>query len=113
MELTVTFCHSVFLFALINLLSVSGNFPTVGWLACLLTIVECVPMFTLSPRFVMSIRELYARDIQGRRDEGIDTGFGLLSSGRGAGGTAIMFADVEPNEEDIEVPSDDVLSQPE
>ena len=36
---------------------------------------------------------MYARDVQGRRGEGIDTGFGL-SSGRGAGGTAIVFVDV-------------------
>ena len=60
-------------------------------------------MFTLSPRFILSIRELYARDVQGRRGEGIDTGFGL-SSGRGAGRSAFAFADVEQNEgsEDIE-----------
>ena len=55
-------------------------------------------MYTLTPRFILSIRELYARDVQGRRGEGIDTGFGL-SSGRGTGGTAIVFVDVEQNEE--------------
>ena len=63
----------------------------------MLFILEYVPVFTLSPRFIMSIRELYARDVQGRRGEGIDTGFGL-SSDRGAGRSAIVFADVEQNE---------------
>lgn len=58
-----------------------------------------VPMYTLTPRFILSIRELYARDVQGRRGEGIDNGFGLLSTDRGAVGTAMVFADVEPNEE--------------
>ena len=64
----------------------------------LLGILEYVLVFTLSPRFILSIRELYARDVQGRRGEGIDTGFGL-STGRGAGRSAIMFVDVEQNEE--------------
>jgi hypothetical protein len=53
---------------------------------------------------------------RGRRGEGIDTGFGLSLSGRGAGGTAIVFADVEQNEgsEDIEeVPREVGTTQPE
>ncbi|KAF8552966.1 hypothetical protein OG21DRAFT_1485804 [Imleria badia] len=72
-------------------------------------------MFTLIPRFIISIRELYARDVQGRRGEGIDTGFGLSSSCRDAGGTAIVFADVEQNELDgvEETPMEDVTTQPE
>ena len=102
-KLTVTFCHSVFLSALINALATSGKFPASGWLMCLLGILQYVPMFTLSPRFILSIWELYACDVQGRRGEGIDTGFGL-SSDRSAGRLAIVFADVEQNEglEDIE-----------
>ena len=101
-ELTVTFCHSVFLSALVNALAASGKIPT-GWQADLFVILQYVPMFTLSPRFMQRIRELYARDVQGRRGEWIDTGFGL-SSGRGAGRSAIVFADVEQSEgsEDIE-----------
>ena len=54
-------------------------------------------MYTLSPRFILSTRELYARDVQGRCVGGIDTGFGLSLSGREAAGT-IVFADVEQNE---------------
>ncbi|KAF8549538.1 hypothetical protein OG21DRAFT_1500343 [Imleria badia] len=95
---------AVFLLNLINVLVVSGNFPTVGWAVIPLAILEYVPLFTLSPRFIMSIRELYARDVRGGRGGGIDTGFGLSLSSCNAAGTTIVFADVEQNEvlEDVE-----------
>lgn len=64
----------------------------------MIVVLQCVPMFTLTPRFILSIRKLYARDVDGRRGEGIDTGFGLSSSGRSAAGTLIFFANVEQNE---------------
>ena len=51
----------------------------------------------------MGLRELYARDVQGRCGGGFDTGFGL-SSGYGAGGMAIMFADLERLEDVEEMP---------
>ncbi|KAI9459538.1 hypothetical protein HD554DRAFT_1616316 [Boletus coccyginus] len=89
-----------FMYNLITLLNTLGISATVGWQ--LLIILQYVPMYILTPRFMLSIRELYARDVQGRRGEGIDTGFGLLSSSRG---TAIMFADVEPSkglEDDVQ-----------
>ena len=56
-------------------------------------------MIVLTPRFIMSIRELYAHDVQGRCGEGIDTGFGLSVSIQDAGGAAMMFADVEQGQE--------------
>lgn len=34
--------------------------------------------YPLTPRFIISVRELYDRDVQ-CRCEGIDTGFGILS----------------------------------
>lgn len=37
---------------------------------------------TLTPRFVMNIRELYVLDTHGRCDPDIDTGFGLSSGAR-------------------------------
>lgn len=42
--------------------------------------------------------------MEGRRGEGIDTGFGLSASSRSAVGMVLMFADVEQNasEEDVE-----------
>ena len=66
----------------------------------LLFIAEFVPMYTLTPRFVMSIRELYARDAQKgvHCGGGIDTGFGLSSPSCGTCGTRILFADVEEHE---------------
>ncbi|KAF8548549.1 hypothetical protein OG21DRAFT_749256 [Imleria badia] len=95
---------SVFLNALINLLRGSGELPMGGWQAVVFFILEYVPMYTLTPRFILSIRELYARDVAGRRGEGIDTGFGLSLSGRDAVGTAMVFADVQQNgrSEDVE-----------
>lgn len=52
-------------------------------------------MCSLTPRFIISVRELYAHDVQGTRGE-IDTGFGLSFSGRA--GETMAFADVEWNE---------------
>lgn len=97
-------CHSIFLFSLINVLGVSGKLPADGWQAILLFLLAYVPLFTLIPRFIISIREMYASDTRGGRGDGIDTGFGLMSFGRDAGGTAIVFADVGQNEglEDVE-----------
>ena len=72
----------------------------------LLGILQVVPLFTLTPRFIISIRELYARDVQCRRGDGIDTGFGLTSS-RGAVETVIVFAGAGQNgglEDNEEVP---------
>ena len=51
------------------------------WQAVLLGIGEAVPAFVLTPRLVLSLRDLYARDLRGRRGSDIDTAFGLTSSG--------------------------------
>ncbi|KAF8124714.1 hypothetical protein EV363DRAFT_1435185 [Boletus edulis] len=74
------------------------------WPLIPLFILETVPVYTLGPRFIISIRELYARDVQGRRGSGIDTGFGLSLSSHGAEETGVVFADVEWNEgmEDVD-----------
>ena len=100
----VIFIRSIFLSILINVLGASGKLATAGWQIIALGIVQDVPMYTVAPRFILSIRELYARDVQGRRGEGIDTGFGFSLSDRGGVGTAIMFAAAEQNEglEDVE-----------
>ena len=87
-----TTCYSVFLFSLVNELAAWGNLTLAGWKLIVFAVVQYVPMFTLTPRFIMGIRELHARDVQGRRGGGIDTGFGLLSSS--AGGILIMFTNV-------------------
>ncbi|KAF8124550.1 hypothetical protein EV363DRAFT_1540282 [Boletus edulis] len=65
----------------------------------LATAFAYVFLYTLTPRFVMNIRELYVLDTQGRGDIHIDTGFGLSSRvGRDIGGSTtigtIAFAEV-------------------
>ena len=59
----------------------------------LICIVEYVPAFVLTPRLVLALRELYARDLRGRCGSDIDTAFGLTSSGRGAVASQIVFAE--------------------
>ena len=92
-KLTKTFSPSVSLLGLLNLL---GELPP-GGLSLLLAFILNVPVYTLIPRFVLNIREVYARDIQGTRGEGIDTRFGLSTNGIGVIGTEIAFAPF-PNE---------------
>ena len=65
--------------------------------------LEFVPMFTLSSRFILSIRELHAHNVQGKGGGGIDTGFGLYVSGHGAVETVPVFADVEQDEGSADV----------
>lgn len=91
MEL-IRFLYSVLLFTFIRLLAVSGKLPMGGWYLIPLFVLADIPVFTLTPRFILSMRELYARDSRGRRGSGVDTGFGLGSSGFGSE-TMIVFAD--------------------
>jgi hypothetical protein len=61
------------------------------------------------PRFIISVRELYDRDLRGRW-QWIDTGFGVLSqpiSGRNATVSVIQFADVAPGQDSEEGEVDD------
>ena len=88
---------STLLFGLVNVLVLGGNVPTTGWRALPIGILEYVPVFTLTPRFILSMRALYhdARDI--------DTEFGFTSvPGRSLRETAIVFADAGQNEEELE-----------
>ena len=50
----------------------------------------------IMPRFIISVRELYDRDLRGRW-RGIDTGFGVSSQPVFSGST-IEFADVAPGQ---------------
>ena len=87
----------VFLNTLIYLLYGLGDIPQ-GWVYYVLLVVSNVPLYTLTPRFVVNIRELYALDIVSRRGGDIDAGFGLSSrASRGVGSTTvgtIVFAEV-------------------
>lgn len=65
----------------------------------LLNVLEYVPPFTLVPRFILSLRALYARDLQRIRGGDIDTAFGLTSrSGYDVAASAIVFAEAGENE---------------
>ena len=76
-----------------------GKLPTNGWWQIFLPTIEYIPPYTLVPRLILSLRALYARDLQGRRGSDIDTAFGLTStSSHGAAVSAIMFADDGQNE---------------
>ena len=62
-------------------------------------LAQAIPIFTLVPRFILNLRELHARDLQGRRGSDIDTAFGLSSTpDHGPVASAIMFAEGGQNE---------------
>ena len=63
-----------------------------------LYILEVVPMYTLTPRFIMGLKEVYARDVQGRRGSRIDTVFGLSLSDHGVDRTTVELTDIERND---------------
>ncbi|KAF8135142.1 hypothetical protein EV363DRAFT_1396592 [Boletus edulis] len=96
---------AVFLFNLINVLSVAGTAPT-GGQTILLVILEYVPIYTLTPRFILSIREMYARDVRGRH-EGIDTGFGLSFSNSEVATMAFAIGGQDEELDNIEIPIED------
>ncbi|KAN0081320.1 hypothetical protein V8E55_008944 [Tylopilus felleus] len=110
-ELTATLLDSIQVFNLVLVLSTLGKLPTegAGWIIA--TILQYVPLFTFTPRFVISMRELYARDTQGRVS-GVDNAFGLSAlSGRDTFGT-MVFAEVEQEQNEgtaaEEVPVEEV-----
>ena len=55
------------------------------------------------PRFIISVRELYDRDLQARW-QGIDSGFGVLSQSivsQNGAVSIIAFADVAPGQDEV------------
>ena len=71
------------------MLSLLGYIPP-GWVADVPSVLMTL-QFTLTPRFVINIQELYMLDTQGRRGRNIDSGFGLSSgAGYGMGRTTII-----------------------
>ncbi|KAG9310095.1 hypothetical protein JVU11DRAFT_9706 [Chiua virens] len=75
------------LYTLLNLLGLMNLIP-LGWTTQVLMAVANIPLYTLTPRFVLNVRELYACDVEGHGGRDIDTGFGL-STERGVGGSPI------------------------
>jgi len=105
----VVYFFAFFLLNLLNLLYGFHMLPKEGWFTILYLPAELVPAYTLTPRFVLSIRELYVRSIENGHSSKIDAGFGL--SGRfgttTTGTTTMAFEDSVANiglEETEEVP---------
>ncbi|KAH0835016.1 hypothetical protein J3R83DRAFT_10741 [Lanmaoa asiatica] len=87
-------------YAVIGLVTGTANLPaSAGWLAILIGAMEVIPPFTLLPRFILSLRSLYTRDLQGVRGSKIDTAFGFsLTPNHGVAASTIMFADAGQND---------------
>lgn len=69
----------ILVFSVIHVLYYVAQIPQDGWWI-LLAVPEYVPPFTLVPRFILSLRALYVRDLQGRHRSDVDTAFGLTST---------------------------------
>ena len=70
----------------------------------ILSVLSFITIAPMSPRFIISIRELYDRDLRGRWN-GIDSGFGVSSqavANEDAVVSAIAFADVNPGQEEAQ-----------
>ncbi|KAI9454595.1 hypothetical protein HD554DRAFT_2150039 [Boletus coccyginus] len=72
--------------------------PAGGWQKIPLYILEVVPIYTLTPRFIMGLKEVYARDVQGRHWSRINTVFGLWLSDHDVDGAAVELTDIERND---------------
>lgn len=82
---------SVFLFATVDVLTYWANVPITGWWILLTGTLEYIPVFTLTPRFILSVRALYARDLQDpRKLRDMDTDFGSGCSFSGSGSVTLV-----------------------
>ena len=76
----------------------------------ILALLYYIALCTMMPRFIISVRELYDRDLRARW-QGIDTGFGVLSQPISSGNvavSAIQFADAAPGQEEGQVAEGEV-----
>jgi hypothetical protein len=74
--------------------------PSISFLACFIYFIFA----TIMPRFIISVRELYDRDLRPRW-QGIDSGFGVLSQpivSQNGSVSAIAFVDIAPGREVVE-----------
>ena len=82
---------STFFYSIVNVLEILWLGNTPGQVALMFMIGTEILLYTLTPRFVMNVRELYMLDIHGRCGNDIDTGFGLSrGAGRSMGGTTTI-----------------------
>ena len=103
--------NSTLMYSIIDLTFYADSLSVDEWWMVLL-VAQVAPMFTLVPRFILNLRELYAHDLQGRRGSNIDTAFGLTSaSSHGPVASVIMFAEDGQNEgEEIQMEERDIRS---
>ena len=80
----------------------TANVSWNSWWIVLGGMMEYVPAFTLTPRLILSLRKLYARDLRSRDGSDIDTAFSLVSTSDDATITmsVVTFADTGQNEGD-------------
>ncbi|KAG9311477.1 hypothetical protein JVU11DRAFT_8592 [Chiua virens] len=76
----IVYFIGILLINLSDTLNLAGKAPSTGWQMILWNFVAYVPVFTLTPRFIMSVRKLHAHNVRSRFGSWIDTGFGLTSS---------------------------------
>ena len=69
--------NSILAFAIICQLANTGRLPKDPGQQILCAAIQQTLPFMLFPRFVLSLRKLYARDIGNRRGDGLDSAFGL------------------------------------
>ena len=89
------------LFYLVGLLQTKPNSTPDSTSVLLLNAFSYATICPLMPRFIISVRELYDRNLH-RRWQGVDTGFGVLSqviASENAAVSAIAFADVAPGQD--------------
>lgn len=93
----MTFYDSFLTWNITNMLFAFGKPPT-GWQFLSMLLVGLIPFSTLTPRFILDVRELYARDVRGRGYSEIDSGFGLSAlSDNVTSRSAVVSVDAEPN----------------
>ena len=94
--------NNTLMYSIINLIFYAVSLSINGWWTLSL-VVQFITMFTLVPRFILNLRELYARNLQSRCGSNIDTAFGLTSaSSHDPVVSAIMFAEDEQSGEQSE-----------
>lgn len=82
--------------ALLCILYFEGRISPLNWKAMLFTRLITTMMFTILPRFVLRMREIYARDVQSRRGSHMYPTLGSMSiPGLFTYPTVAVFMDAE------------------
>ena len=99
---SVLHCRNVFFN--VTIMFPSGNLAISSTTVLFLTSLSYASIALMSPRFIISIRELYDRDHRGRWN-GIDSGFGVRSQAVASEAvvvSTIAFADINPGQEEAQ-----------